>query len=181
MTPREDIPSIPPKSFAMRSPEPKLRWGLEFLVAALAATGFGLIYRLAQQAARGFDAGCGGFDPNALSEEPSGCATAFSSEYVAFLGIENTTLGMLFYGSVLLFSVGLWFAYKRYAVIRLLRMAFVGVSSLYAWYLVYILFSGKAGAICELCLTSHGITTAIFFILLTDFFLNHRYVHSTQA
>lgn len=162
----------------MHSPESRPRWLLEFPVAGLAVAGFLLIYRLAQQAARGFDQGCGGFNPDALTEEPSGCATAFSSEYVAFLGIENTTLGMLFYAAVLLLTVAFWVLHLRLPVLRMLRLGFVGVSSLYAWYLVYILFSGKAGAVCELCLTSHGISTAILVLLSTDFFLHQRYVRA---
>lgn len=160
----------------MRSPESRLRWLLELPVAGLAVAGFGLIFRLAQQAAKGFDAGCGGFNPDALTEEPSGCATAFSSEYVSVFGIENTTLGMVFYASVLLFTVVFWLGHTRFQLLRVARLAFVGVSSFYAWYLVYILFSGKAGAVCELCLTSHGITTVILLILSTDFYFHKRNV-----
>jgi len=162
----------------MRLPESRPRWLLELPVAALALAGFALIYRLALQAARGFDQGCGGFNPDALTEDPSGCATAFSSEYVAFLGIENTTLGMTFYACVLGLSLLFWLFHARFPLLRLSRLVFVGLSSLYAWYLVYILFSGKAGAVCELCLASHGITTVILLLLSIDFFIPHRHVNA---
>ena len=154
-------------------PTPARRLGtyrpwLDRLMYVLALAGLGVVAHLWMQAKRGFAGGCTGFDPNAIAEAPSGCASVLQSQYATFLGVSNTTLGFLFYGTLLVLSFLLVLKPDLLPTLKRIRGAVLTVGALYALYLIFVLFSGRAGGFCALCFTSHVLTLALFALFLTD-------------
>lgn len=147
---------------------------LDRLTFVLALAGFGVVAHLWAQARRGFAGGCSGFDPNAIAEAPSGCATALESAYATFLGVSNTTWGFLFYGLLLALSFGIVLRPALLARLKRARGAVLTVGALYALYLVFVLLSGRAGGFCALCFTSHVLTLALFALFIIDLTRPHR-------
>jgi uncharacterized membrane protein len=134
---------------------------LDRLTFAGALAGIGVVIHLWMQARRGFAGGCSGFDPNAIvAPTASGCAT--------FIGVSNTTWGLLFYGAVALLSFALVLRPEALQTLKRVRGAVLTVGALYALYLIFVLFSGRAGGFCALCFISHVITLSLFAFFLAD-------------
>lgn len=142
---------------------------LDRLTFAGALAGIGVVVHLWMQARRGFAGGCTGFDPNAIvAASPSGCASVLQSTYATFIGVSNTTWGLLFYGAVALLSFALVLRPEALQKLKRVRGAVLAVGALYALYLIFVLFSGRAGGFCVLCFTSHVITLTLFAFFLAD-------------
>lgn len=141
---------------------------LDRLVFVLSLLGLIVVSHLAFQAASGFAGGCTGFDPNNLDATPSGCASVLASEYAVFGGISNTTLGLVFYGLVALLSAAMVVSPDLLPTLKKVRAGIVLVGAVYALYLVFVLFSGKAGGVCALCLSSHVLTLVMAALVVYD-------------
>ena len=141
---------------------------LDRLVYVLSLVGLVLVSHLAFQAARGFAAGCSGFDINNLDAAPSGCASVLASTYATVGGLSNTTLGLVFYGLVALLSAAMVVSPEMLPTFKRVRGGLILVGALYALYLIFVLLSGKAGGLCSLCLTSHAITLTMAALVFYD-------------
>jgi len=153
-------------------PGPRLSTYRPFLdraTFALALAGLLVVGHLGLQAARGFAGGCGGFDPNALVEAPSGCASALASTYATFLGVSNVAWGLAFYAALAILSFLVVAAPERLPGLKKARGILLTVGFLYALYLSFVLLTGRSGGLCVLCLTSHGITAALYALFVADF------------
>ena len=52
--------------------------------------------------------------------------------------------------------------------LKKVRAGIVLVGAVYALYLVFVLFSGKAGGVCALCLSSHVLTLVMAALVVYD-------------
>ena len=121
------------------------------------------------QQGRGFDQGCWGFNPpSAEAASTFNCEAVVYSDAGKLFGISNVYWGMLFYFvlAVLGYMTGK-VEEERVGMFKRVRGLLIGAGFLYSMYLVYYQFS-SIGELCALCLTSAGIATLMFIVLLVD-------------
>src|SRR3989344_2729794 len=106
-----------------------------------------------------YEAFTGGVVPCSLT---GGCETVLSSQYADIYGIPISLVGMLFYATALILAVNILDG-KAKALDFLLVISSVGF--IVSLVLVYIQFF-VIEAICVYCLTSAGISTFIFILVL---------------
>lgn len=142
---------------------------LNRLLFGLALLGVLVVIHLWIQQGRGFDQGCWGFNPgDAASAAVFDCAVVTESEAGTLFGLSNVVWGLGFYLAVAALSAALAFAPpERRRPLRLGRAVLIGGGFLYAMVLVYEQFF-SIGELCALCLTSAGITTALFALQVLD-------------
>ena len=101
----------------------------------------------------------GGVIPCSLT---NGCETVLSSQYSEVFGVPISFLGMLFYATVLILAVNI-FDQKAHLFGLLLILSSAGfIASLGFVYLQIFVIK----AICVYCLTSAGLSTLIFILVL---------------
>lgn len=132
---------------------------------ALAVVGLLVVVHLSIMVDRGFDRGCFGFsEPTATVE----CEIVTTSDAGSFIGVSNSTWGLVYYGILVL--LGLLAGPldpRRAALWRPARVAIVTFGLLYSGWLVYVQAT-EIGAFCKLCLMSAGITLLLFLLVVAE-------------
>ena len=95
------------------------------------------------------------------------CDRVVKTKYGKTFGIENTILGMLYYGAVFLASLGQEFYTVFFTSMPLywIKVIVSGGAALFSVYLTYVQF-GILKKWCEYCIASAIISFAIFFLVL---------------
>lgn len=142
---------------------------LDRVIFGLAILGILTSIHLDIQQARGFDQGCFGFSASQQVEDTFDCAVVTESSASSLFGLSNSIWGLLFYIGVAALTAAAAFNVKeRLSQFKSARALLILVGFLYTLYLVYYQFFG-IGELCALCLTSAGITTALFATQVVDF------------
>ncbi|PSR00133.1 MAG: hypothetical protein BRD48_02030 [Bacteroidetes bacterium QS_9_68_14] len=120
------------------------------------------VHLLIQQG-RGFDRGCLGFSEPAAAAQANtfNCEMVTQSEAGTLMGVSNAWWGLGFYLAVAGLSVAAASLRGQRLRFSATRAALVGGGLLYSAYLTYHQFAGL-GALCALCLTSAGVSFALF-------------------
>jgi protein-disulfide isomerase/uncharacterized membrane protein len=146
------------------------RPAIDRAVFALALLGILTSFHLKIQQDRGFDQGCFGFSTSEKVEASFNCAVVTESDASSLFGVSNTIWGLIFYLAVAALTVAVAFNWKnRLLQFKKARALLILAGFLYSLYLVYFQFFG-IGELCALCLTSAGISTALFALQAVDFF-----------
>jgi protein-disulfide isomerase/uncharacterized membrane protein len=120
------------------------------------------VHLLIQQG-RGFDRGCLGFSEPAAAAQANtfNCEMVTQSGAGTLIGVSNAWWGLGFYLAVAGLSVAAASLRDQRLRFSATRAALVGGGLLYSAYLTYHQFAGL-GALCALCLTSAGVSLALF-------------------
>lgn len=142
---------------------------LDRLIFGLALLGVLASVHLNIQQSRGFDQGCFGFTAAEPVEQTFNCEAVTQSDASTLLGISNSIWGLLFYVFVAGLTAAAAFNVRgRRPQFKITRGVIIAVGMAYSLYLVYYQFFA-IGELCALCLTSAGITTALFLVQAVDY------------
>ena len=145
------------------------RPAIDRAIFALALLGILTSFHLKIQQDRGFDQGCFGFSASEQVEATFDCAVVTESDASSLFGVSNTIWGLIFYALVAALTAAVAFNWRnRLLQFKKARALLILAGFLYSLYLVYFQFFG-IGELCALCLTSAGITTALFALQAADY------------
>lgn len=159
-----------PKARRRETPEGRLaqyRPWIDRTLFVLSLVGLLVVVHLWLQQERGFDRGCFGFSTSQAVEDSFNCEAVTESDAGQFLGLSNVVWGLAFYLSVALLGAGAMAIPERTSLLKRIRAVVIGLGFLYALYLVNVQFN-VIGELCALCLTSAGVTAALFVVMLYD-------------
>ncbi len=106
------------------------------------------------------------------------CNKVINSKYGNIFGVDNTAVGIAYYGSIFLFEIAQlillkvgWLSAEWLFPLYLLKMAVSGIAAIFSLYLIFVQLA-IIKEWCEYCLVSSLISLTIFLVVLFSFVSN---------